>query len=523
MIGQDDQFGRSAPAREPVREAEPPPVWPPRRPHVERDERPHSRADDSAEHGYAPRRGQDDDYDAAANGWRGDESYAAAPESYDRAPDPYARAQEPYDRGADPHGRAPAGYGREPHQTTPDHRGYDDRHVQPGPSYFGRDAAARGDQSDLTGRAGDEAHYAPYGAPTEPAFARPPEHYGDDRIPPRRGEAYPDGILPERDHGQAYDRDDFGPAPLTADEEDFVEPPRRRRFALIAAVFALAVVGTAGAYGYRTMYAAPRSGAPPVVRADGMPNKIAAANPAGDAGASKQIYDRLGERSQNERVVPREEQPVDIKDVARVTSPRVLVPAANPPPPNLGAAMAPPAMAQASSLPNQGDPKKIRTVTIRPDQGVSAESNTARAASPPPQPPRSATRSIQPPPSSTAAAPVALTPQTAAAPPAEPAVAPRRQALAAPATTASTGDVSGYVVQLSAQRSQDEAQASFRSAQAKYPNVLGARQPIIRKKDLGEKGVFYGAQVGPFASREEAVQLCEELKSAGGSCIVQRN
>ncbi|MGZ8330548.1 MAG: SPOR domain-containing protein [Rhodoplanes sp.] len=28
---------------------------------------------------------------------------------------------------------------------------------------------------------------------------------------------------------------------------------------------------------------------------------------------------------------------------------------------------------------------------------------------------------------------------------------------------------------------------------------------------------------GPFASREEAVQLCESLKSAGGSCFVERN
>jgi cell division septation protein DedD len=52
--------------------------------------------------------------------------------------------------------------------------------------------------------------------------------------------------------------------------------------------------------------------------------------------------------------------------------------------------------------------------------------------------------------------------------------------------------------------------------------VLGSYQPLIRKKDQGERGVFYAAQVGPLA-RDEANQLCETLKSAGGSCYIQRN
>ena len=58
--------------------------------------------------------------------------------------------------------------------------------------------------------------------------------------------------------------------------------------------------------------------------------------------------------------------------------------------------------------------------------------------------------------------------------------------------------------------------------QAKYPSVLGGRQPIIRRKE-SSKGVYYGTQVGPFASRGDAIQLCEELKAAGGNCFVQRN
>jgi hypothetical protein len=59
--------------------------------------------------------------------------------------------------------------------------------------------------------------------------------------------------------------------------------------------------------------------------------------------------------------------------------------------------------------------------------------------------------------------------------------------------------------------------------QSKYPSVLGSRSPFIKRVDLGDKGVYYRAMVGPFASSEEAGQFCGNLKSAGGQCVVQRN
>ena len=58
--------------------------------------------------------------------------------------------------------------------------------------------------------------------------------------------------------------------------------------------------------------------------------------------------------------------------------------------------------------------------------------------------------------------------------------------------------------------------------QAKY-SVLGGRQPLIRRKDQGERGIFYAAQVGPFGAKSDADRLCETLKSAGGTCFVQKN
>jgi cell division septation protein DedD len=90
-----------------------------------------------------------------------------------------------------------------------------------------------------------------------------------------------------------------------------------------------------------------------------------------------------------------------------------------------------------------------------------------------------------------------------------------------PAATRAT-EAGGFVVQLSAQRSESDAQATFRTLQAKYP-ALSGREPLIRRKDLGERGIFFAAQVGPFGAKSEADQLCETLKSSGGTCFVQKN
>jgi hypothetical protein len=76
---------------------------------------------------------------------------------------------------------------------------------------------------------------------------------------------------------------------------------------------------------------------------------------------------------------------------------------------------------------------------------------------------------------------------------------------------------------VSSQHSEAEVQDSFRALQAKYPDVLGGKQPMIRRADLGTKGIYYRALVGPFASAEEAASMCSSLKAAGGSCLVQKN
>ncbi len=56
----------------------------------------------------------------------------------------------------------------------------------------------------------------------------------------------------------------------------------------------------------------------------------------------------------------------------------------------------------------------------------------------------------------------------------------------------------GYLVQVSSQRNEADAQASYRALQGKFPAVLGSRSPVIKRADLGDKGVYYRAMVGPF-------------------------
>jgi cell division protein FtsN len=59
--------------------------------------------------------------------------------------------------------------------------------------------------------------------------------------------------------------------------------------------------------------------------------------------------------------------------------------------------------------------------------------------------------------------------------------------------------------------------------QSRFSSVLGGQPSTVRRAELGERGVFYRAMVGPFASRDQATQLCSSLKAAGADCIVQSN
>jgi SPOR domain len=323
-----------------------------------------------------------------------------------------------------------------------------------------------------------------------------------------------------RQEPEYYEGDDV---PLDPHEDAmYDDPPRARRSRLATAltIIGCAVLGTAGAYAFRSYYGSPSATqAPPVITADtSTPTKIV---PAGDPQSGKAVQDRLA-NVEKEQIVSKQEEPVALKDLANQASQRVAPPA--PVAPGQGASATQPS-AGASSGSNE--PKKIRTVTIRTDAGdISGRPVTTQAAPAPAA--ATAPRQAATPAAPKAAparngGPISLEPQGEPAPATRTrtAAAPPIAARAAPETTESTSD--GFMVQLSSQKSEAEAQSSFRSLQTKFPNELGGLQPVVRRADLGSKGVFYRTMVGPFASAQEASQFCANYKAAGGQCVVPNN
>ncbi len=353
-----------------------------------------------------------------------------------------------------------------------------------------------------------------YGA--EPAYA----HAEEPLDPSRYDDALYGQIDPgpqESPHQQAYSDDPY--AYQEGGEVEDQPTKRRGGLATVAVVLALAVVGTGAAFAYRTYIGSPRSGEPPIIKADTSPTKIV---PAPADGGTK-LPDRVAAGDGTEKIVPREEAPVDVNANTK-PGPRMVFPPlnqnANPPSvasvaPNGGL---PPASPGTGTMPNN-EPRKIKTLSVRADEIDTA----GLPAGAKPAPVRTAATTPHAPaaPAGTNA-PLSLAPQTA--PPSAIAEPHTRVATNTTMPTAPNGSGSGgYLVQVSSQRNESDAQASYRVLQGKFPSVLGSRSALIKRADLGEKGIYYRAMVGPFGSPEEASQFCGSLKTAGGQCVVQRN
>src|SRR5262249_18209002 len=147
--------------------------------------------------------------------------------------------------------------------------------------------------------------------------------------------------------------------------------------------------------------------------------------------------------------------------------------------------------------------------------------------------PTAATRQVpapamRTPPAPAGNAPLSLSPDSAQAsvPPPAPAEPHTRMASTTPTQIAPAGEAapasqSRFLVQVSSQKTEADAQASYRALQKKFPDALGSHTPVIKRADLGgDKGTVYRAMVGPFASRDEAARFCTNYKSAGGQCFV---
>jgi hypothetical protein len=77
-------------------------------------------------------------------------------------------------------------------------------------------------------------------------------------------------------------------------------------------------------------------------------------------------------------------------------------------------------------------------------------------------------------------------------------------------------------VQLVGGPSQGVVLASFYQMQKTYRGVLGSHTPMVIRSPVGTNSSWYRVRVGA-ATRNDAERLCSDLRTVGGSCLVQPN
>lgn len=105
------------------------------------------------------------------------------------------------------------------------------------------------------------------------------------------------------------------------------------------------------------------------------------------------------------------------------------------------------------------------------------------------------------------------------------ATVPAARPTAKPAKTqVRTGPVArdDFMVQLAASRSRALARGVYSGLQNNFSDLLGQRNPLILRVDLGDKGIFYRVNVPGFESRNAATAFCANLKSRGQDCLVRK-
>ena len=92
---------------------------------------------------------------------------------------------------------------------------------------------------------------------------------------------------------------------------------------------------------------------------------------------------------------------------------------------------------------------------------------------------------------------------------------------ASSAVTAAGALSGSHLVQVGAFRSEDEANGVWDRLTARLGTFTAGKTTDIERADLGDRGVYYRLRIGPFASRDAAVEYCEGLKERSQDCLVR--
>src|SRR5262245_9056016 len=294
-------------------------------------------------------------------------------------------------------------------------------------------------------------------------------------------------------------------------DEEGDEPRRGRRGLVIAGALIGAIgLGGAMAYTYKTFIATPTR-APVVKVTDSGPSKVKPSLSGGKefAHTDKKLLNRLDEegaaqRGADERANEDPNAPRRVRSIPISPAGGQMAGAGGPG----GAAPIVPGITLDNVGPPGGaaPPARVQIPSAPPPQAT-----VARAEAPVAAPPVRVVASPPPAaPAVAAEAPAAPARKVAAVPP-----APREPAPPKVSSAGVTASTTGYVAVLSSQKSRMDALKAFADLQQKYGDVLSSKTPDVQEANLGDKGIWYRAVVGPPVSRDAASGICSQLKAAG--------
>ncbi len=328
------------------------------------------------------------------------------------------------------------------------------------------------------------------------------------------------------------------------DGPPFEEIRSRRPLYVMAAMIVAGIAGIGASFGFRG--AVSHQDEIATIRAADGPAKVQPETPAPGMEIPNQDASILGgSRPQPPvAVVNNVEQPADLSAQANVpeaqaTPPRAIAGlatgAASVPVPAPPAQPQPQPSAEPLSIADLIEPKKVKTVSVRPDGTLlpnDAPPQVTASAVPVPAA-RPSAASLAKLATAKSAARVATTPK--AATPDMNAQASRTSVVAKakreefadargqpPATGAAQAPSRSFSVQLAAPGTEQEARETEVRLMQKFAAELAGFHTSIHKAAVGGKAV-YRVRVGGLPSREEAIALCQKVQSGGGNCFVAKN
>lgn len=273
------------------------------------------------------------------------------------------------------------------------------------------------------------------------------------------------------------------------------KPRRRGGPWMFAAVLVVAIgAGAGGWYFFNDLVVDDPDAEVPLIRADSGPIKVRPEEPGGMdvPDRDKLVYDRIdgnGERSGVERLLPPPEMPMAKPTPAPAAQGGEGRPAAQQPIPLVPVTPTPPSQpAPAPAAKAEAQPAPA------PQRVVPSVEDVLSAMRPPP----------------------AVDPK-AQETPAETKLKAEAAKVAAPAKSG------GFLIQLAAVRSREQADAEWQRLRQRNSDLLGNLDLSVMRADLGpDKGVFFRLRAGPLTNEATAQTLCQKLSERKIGCLVVR-